>query len=66
MPGEEQQGLCLGSQVRDRVTGIVGIWLAHTEWHDRSDEAAIQREGLDGDGDPFALHWCPISRITAA
>jgi hypothetical protein len=56
----------LGDTVRDAFTGIEGILIAKTLWHDRSDEAAIQREGLNGEGEPFAVHWCPIMRIKPA
>lgn len=55
----------LGSRIRDRLTGIEGVYIAFTDWHDRSQECAILREGCDGDGEPFKLHWFPYSRMEA-
>lgn len=54
----------LGDRVRDRVTHIEGVLLCIQNWHDRTSEAAIQREGLNADGNAFDLHWCPLSRLT--
>lgn len=58
--------LNLGDRVRDRLTHIEGVFIAFTEWHDRTSEAAIQREGLNGEGEPFPIHWCPSGRIEKA
>lgn len=56
----------LGEQARDRLTGITGVFIAFTDWHDRSAECAILREGCDADGKPFEPHWFPLSRLEAA
>ena len=53
----------LGAKARDRLTGIEGVLIAITTWHDRSNECAIQRTGLDADGHAYDLHWCPQSRL---
>lgn len=53
----------LGSYVRDSMTRIHGKLIAKTEWFDRSSEAAICRPGVDHDGRPWDIHWCPLSRI---
>lgn len=55
--------ITLGTRIRDRITGIEGVFIAHTEWWDRTNECAIQRKGLDADGEPFAIFWCPFSRV---
>ena len=55
-------GLRLGMRVIDTATGIDGVLLAITHWFDRSDEAAIQRLGVDAEGAPRPIHWIPISR----
>lgn len=56
----------LGKKVRDRLTGIEGVLIALTIWHDRSHECAIQRVGLDADGHAYSVHWCPQSRVEVA
>lgn len=53
----------LGKKARDHLTGVEGILIALTVWHDRSHECAIQRLGLDADGNAYAPHWCPQSRV---
>lgn len=53
----------LGTRARDKMTGIDGILIAKTTWLDRSDEAAIQRDGVDHDGAPWQVHWFPWSRL---
>jgi hypothetical protein len=55
----------LGSRIRDKLTHIEGVLIAFTDWHDRSQECAIQREGLNSEGEPFAIHWFPVSRMEA-
>jgi len=56
----------LGAKVRDKLTGVTGVLLCKQIWHDRTDEWAIQRPGLDADGEPFALLWFPAMRIVEA
>ena len=56
----------LGEQVRDTGTGIDGQLIAVTKWHDRSSEAAILREGVNSNGEPWPIHWFPVLRMTAA
>lgn len=63
MPASTPQ---IGHNVRDEITGVEGLYIAYTHWHDRSGEIAIQRTGLDADGKPFDVHWCPQSRVVAA
>ena len=55
--------LKLGDQICDRETGIHGIWVAFTEWFDRSNEVAILRSGVDCDGRPWDIHWFPETRV---
>jgi len=61
--GNQHTAPSLGATVRDSISHVEGVLIAVTHWHDRSDEAAIQRVGLNGDGDIFALHWLPIARL---
>lgn len=58
--------LTLGTIVRDRISGIDGVLIAKTQWHDRSDECAILRDGRDAEGKPFDVLWFPASRIEKA
>lgn len=53
----------LGKQVRDFGTGIDGTFIALTTWHDRSAEAAILREGVNQNGEPWPVHWFPVYRL---
>lgn len=53
----------LGATIRDCMTGITGIYIAFTDWFDRSQEVAILREGCDADGKPWEPHWFPYSRM---
>lgn len=56
----------LGTRAKDSATGIDGTLIAVTQWHDRSDECAILRDGVDCDGKAWDIHWFPISRLAAA
>lgn len=55
----------LGSRIRDKVTGIEGIFAAFTEYYDRSQECGLSREGVDNDGHPWPLLWISVSRSEA-
>lgn len=55
----------LGCMIEDDATGIEGVYIAHQEWHDRSDQVCILRRGVNSDGVPFELHWFPASRMKA-
>jgi len=56
----------LGTRIRDEATGIDGTFIALTTWLDRSSEAAIMREGLNHNGEPWPIHWFPVSWIRPA
>lgn len=62
MDAAPQPELRLGMKVIDSATGVDGVLVAITRWFDRSDEAAIQRLGVNNDGEPWPVHWFPISR----
>ncbi len=59
-------GPLLGDRVRDKMTSIDGTFIARTQWADRSDEVAILRDGTDGDGRAWDLHWFPAMRLERA
>ena len=60
------EAIPLGVHVIDLATGIDGTYVAITHWHDRSDEVAISRSGVDSNGTPWPVHWFPISRMERA
>jgi len=47
----------LGSHTRDRATGIEGTVICHEVWLDKTPRVAIQRDGVDHNGQPWDLHW---------
>ena len=47
----------LGTRARDCATGIEGTVVCHEFWLDRSARFAIQRDGVDHNGQPWDLHW---------
>ena len=59
----QQLPVDLGIRAQDRATGIEGTLCAITLWEDRSAEVAIRRDGVDNNGEPWAVHWFPHSRL---
>lgn len=47
----------LGSRVKDRITGIVGIAVSQTDWLFQCRRIGIQPEKLKEDGSPLDIVW---------
>ena len=54
----------IGTKVKDRLSGVVGVIVARTEWLYRSPEVALARDGCDADGRPWDLMWLDEGRVS--